>query len=304
VASCTKSREQGEYEKAISDYNKAIAGNVADRELLLRNRARAHAGLQEFEKAAVDYAKALELAPKSASAMDGLGNCYAEMGQYDKAEEHFRQAIELSPNDRFSRYGLAMLQLARGSVEEFWRVVEENVNRLEEDATAEIANSLAWQTVILPDAPLELAGSLELAETAVSADTNSIYFVGTLAAVYYRLGDSEKAVAVLNALLDSDGQPSKEDRPTGTDARKNVAWNGLFYAMALHEAGRTEESKNWLEKATGAIEELTREKNADRSVNVEWLAWYDRLELDLFLREATKLIAGSPGDAPEATEVP
>jgi tetratricopeptide (TPR) repeat protein len=147
---------------------------------------------------------------------------------------------------------------------------------------------------------LELASSLELAERAASADAKSWSFAGTRASVYYRLGELEKAVAEFTKLLEGGGQTSNDDGPTGVDATRNVARNGLFFAMALHQTGQKEEGLKWLAKATTAIQELTRDKNADGSENTNRAAWYDRLELDLLLREANELIVGRVTDSQPA----
>lgn len=156
----------------------------------------------------------------------------------------------------------------------------------------DVANSLAWQTVILPTAPENLTKSLEMVERAAAADRENIYYESTRASVYYRVGEFEKAVAALSKVLRFTDQTITARQPVVLSAKRNLAWNGLFFAMALHQAGQTEESRTWLVKATSAIQDLTREKVDDGSPNIDRTAWYDRVELELLQREANELIGG------------
>jgi len=60
---------------------------------------RAHVRLQEWDKAAADYSRVVELRPKDGAAWAERGRCYARLAQWDKAAADFTRAIELHPED-------------------------------------------------------------------------------------------------------------------------------------------------------------------------------------------------------------
>ena len=48
---------------------------------------------RQWDKAAADYGKAIELSPNDADFRAGRGRAYAELGQWDKAAEDFGRAV-------------------------------------------------------------------------------------------------------------------------------------------------------------------------------------------------------------------
>ncbi|NIM19724.1 MAG: tetratricopeptide repeat protein [Candidatus Latescibacteria bacterium] len=65
----------------------------------------------EFEKAIVEYKKALTLKPNFASALNNIGICYGSLGRYAEAEGSFLRAIEFNPEDIFAMNNLAVMYL-------------------------------------------------------------------------------------------------------------------------------------------------------------------------------------------------
>jgi tetratricopeptide (TPR) repeat protein len=51
----------------------------------------------QYDKAISDYTKAIELNPKHADTYYSRGLAYNKMGQYDKAISDYTKAIELNP---------------------------------------------------------------------------------------------------------------------------------------------------------------------------------------------------------------
>jgi tetratricopeptide (TPR) repeat protein len=84
----------GEYDKALSDYNKAI-------ELLPRyakaynNRGYIYRKKGEYDHAIADYSKAIEIDPKYASAYYHGDYAYYYKGDYKRAWEDVRKAQRL-----------------------------------------------------------------------------------------------------------------------------------------------------------------------------------------------------------------
>ena len=73
------------------------------------NRGVAYAKKGEYDKAITDYNKAIELNPEYARAYYNRGNAYAEKGEHDKATADYNKAIEIDPEYK-SVIGLKNLQ--------------------------------------------------------------------------------------------------------------------------------------------------------------------------------------------------
>ena len=89
--------ELGEYEQGIADCNKAIEldPNLA---LAYSNRGLAYVRLGQYEQAITDCSKAIELDPGLALAYSNRGQAFLELGQYEQAIADFDKAIELDPS--------------------------------------------------------------------------------------------------------------------------------------------------------------------------------------------------------------
>ena len=89
----------GQYEKAILDYNKAIEINPHDKEAYV-NRGANYSDLGQYEKAILDYNKALELDPEYADAYVNRGVAYFELKDFDKSLEDLSKAIKLDSTEK------------------------------------------------------------------------------------------------------------------------------------------------------------------------------------------------------------
>ncbi len=73
--------KKGQYDRAISDFNKAIEINPRYADAYY-NRGVAYGEKGEYDKAIADYTKAIEIIPKYAWAYNNRGNAYSGKGQY------------------------------------------------------------------------------------------------------------------------------------------------------------------------------------------------------------------------------
>lgn len=87
---------QGEYERAIEQYQFALEANPNSAELLI-NLARNYWATGSIPEAIITFQDALEVNPDSADAYDGLGYMYFLIGEYPRAEENFANAVRLDP---------------------------------------------------------------------------------------------------------------------------------------------------------------------------------------------------------------
>jgi lipoprotein NlpI len=89
--------QQGEYDRAIRDFDRAIAlqpGLV----VAWRNRGLAHREKGDFERAIADYDQAALLTPGDARVFNDRGLVYAGMDDYAHAIQDFDRAISLKPD--------------------------------------------------------------------------------------------------------------------------------------------------------------------------------------------------------------
>jgi tetratricopeptide (TPR) repeat protein len=99
---------QYQYQKEISEYNKAIRMNP-DNHLAYFSRAIAFARLGQYHNAIRDYNAVIRLKPDYFEAYNNRGNIYGQHGQYQLAIEDFGKTIEINPNHAraYNNRGLA-----------------------------------------------------------------------------------------------------------------------------------------------------------------------------------------------------
>ena len=95
--------DKGEYDKAIEDFDQAIALQP-DLAEACYNRGIAYYYKGEYDRAIEDYDQAIELQPDLAEAYSNRGNAYADKGEYDRAIEDFRKVVEVSDNPVVRQY--------------------------------------------------------------------------------------------------------------------------------------------------------------------------------------------------------
>ncbi len=81
----------------------------------------------QFEKAIGEFEKALALRPDFSSALNNLGTCYLKLGQHAKAGEAFRRALTLKPDNVYAMNNLAILYLEGGDLTRARELAEQAV---------------------------------------------------------------------------------------------------------------------------------------------------------------------------------
>jgi len=99
-----QSRGQGQYARAINDYNQVLSDKPQDAAPYY-NRGRARIGQGDFSRAAEDLNRAVELEPENAAMLYQRGVALAAQNQHDAALSDYNRAIELddSQADAFFR---------------------------------------------------------------------------------------------------------------------------------------------------------------------------------------------------------
>ena len=100
---------KGEYDKAIADYNQVLRVNPND-DVAYNNRGNAWDYKGEHDKAIADYNQVLRLNPNDAVAYNNRGEALRKKGEFDKALADYNQAIRLNPNYALAYNNLATIQ--------------------------------------------------------------------------------------------------------------------------------------------------------------------------------------------------
>ena len=101
----------GEYDAAITDYNKAIELNPKEASIYF-SRGLAHFNKQSYSSAIADFDKVIELDPDEAMAFFKRGNALEKTGNFDKALTDYQKAVALDPDNEPAKAAVVKLQAA------------------------------------------------------------------------------------------------------------------------------------------------------------------------------------------------
>ncbi len=247
-----------QWERALADYNKALEGpgSVA----LWVGRADAAAALGRWEQAVTDYSKALDREGRRADLFLKRGAAEAERRQWAKAADDLGKAIRFGRNEPALWHQQAVALVAAGDKVGYGQLCERLKKRFARSADREAARWVA-RTCTLADGP-NLGGLLLQAEKAVEK-APAAADLRRLALLLYRSAENEQAA---KRMLEASRQPGQELGPR----------DALLLALAHHKLGRLEEARKWLSQGVARLP-----KEAP---------WHERQENDLWRREAEALI--------------
>jgi tetratricopeptide (TPR) repeat protein len=106
--------ELGQWDKAIVDYTRAIEIDPQYKDAYF-NRGIAYGDLEQWNEAIVDYTRTIELDPQYKNAYDTRGVAYANLGQWDKAIADNTRALEIDPGltNAYDNRGVAYVNLGQ-----------------------------------------------------------------------------------------------------------------------------------------------------------------------------------------------
>ncbi len=136
---------QGELDKAMAELNEAIAGNPRYTQLarLYSPRGMIHYHRGEFEEAIADLGKSIEADPKDYQAPHNRALARIALGDYDKAAEDLDRAIQLGGKECHATRAMA-IHFDRGDLDQAVADLSETIRLLPGYAFAYIGRGLAY----------------------------------------------------------------------------------------------------------------------------------------------------------------
>jgi WD40 repeat protein/Tfp pilus assembly protein PilF/tRNA A-37 threonylcarbamoyl transferase component Bud32 len=127
---------------------------------------------------------------------------YADLGDWDQAATDYAKALELGdvPVEVLHQYALASLQ--RGDRESYRKICARMLARSDKvGGNPQVLNALVWVCTLGPDAADKPEQLVELADKAAKAAPKSYAIANTLGAALYRAGKFEEAVKQLEEAI-------------------------------------------------------------------------------------------------------
>jgi WD40 repeat protein/serine/threonine protein kinase len=235
----------------------------------------------ESEKAAADYARALELEPGDALLLR-RGFLRARMGRWLPAADDYTRAIELAPDIHSGWYELAAVRLQLGDLDGYRRHCREMLCRFGGTADPFEAERTAKACLIVPDTvaePEQLVRLTERALTATHPQWAHPWFLLSRGLAESRAGRPRQAIDwIREAQQQSEGTPPVF-----------AAQGQLCLSLAYHQLREAERAREALGAAVQIIDhQLPKADSGD--LGDGWLDW---VFCQVLRREAEALLGGA-----------
>jgi WD40 repeat protein/serine/threonine protein kinase/tetratricopeptide (TPR) repeat protein len=215
--------------------------------LWVQTADRLAAGRQEDLPASLEwYTRVLEQRPEEAASRRGRGTSWARLGQWEQAATDFARLIELQVKqapglgkqpfiEENDWHGLLLCQLGAGQTEAARQTCIRLLDQGPDEPDPNWDNNRAYWTTLAPGLLADPCRAVVLAERVVK-DIRSSAYLNTLGAALVRADRAEEAVKVLNeSITQQGGNGSPED------------W--LFLALAQLQLKQPDEARKSLDKA-------------------------------------------------------
>lgn len=127
----------------------------------------------EYEKAIEEFKKALAINPNFPSALNNIGVCYGHVGRYAEAEQSFKRAIALKKDDVYAMNNLAVMYMQTGETQKALEYARMAVSTEPSYAIGRVTLGSVQATLgNLDEAEREFSRALELDPANRSARTN------------------------------------------------------------------------------------------------------------------------------------
>jgi len=142
---------------------------------------------EEYEKAAVEFRKAIEVDPKIQEVYTELGDAERSLGRLNEASEHYQRALEMRPTDYRAAYGLGVCFRFQDELEQ----AEAQFRKTIDLAPGYAPASLALGQVLIRKGEFEEA--IPALQTAIKLEPKMDQAYFQLGRAYQQLGRTEEA---------------------------------------------------------------------------------------------------------------
>jgi serine/threonine protein kinase/Flp pilus assembly protein TadD len=233
---------------------------------------------------------------------EALAFIHAELGQWDQAVADLNTAAKEATAAELPDLWqtLALVQLAMKDEPAYRRTCAALLaSPLPKIPDGDAAFRVVWPCVLLPDAGVDAAQVVRVAEQAIADNPNDPDYLLIVGAALYRVGRFEDAA---KTLADADAAHAREEAaPTpGIHITTSVSYGRFFLAMAHQRLNHREEAQRWLDKAIQPIASTapTTQPPTTRQRAVKGPRWNRRLTLQLLQRETEALLAVQENKSP------
>lgn len=251
--------EAKEWPQALAAYRRAVE-RKPDAADLQAGLATAHAALRQWDAARAAYDRAIALDGRNVDYWVGRGRAAAEVGDWERAATDFGRAITLGREDADGFRDLALARLAARDVAGYQQTCTRMVKRVGTTGTA--GRLVAWACALAPGGLTDQKQMIAIAERLLASGSPSREQALTVAALYLRADQAEKARAILDKLP---AAPADDELP----------YDRLLRVLALRRLGQADEAARELAQAVALL-----------AVEASRLTWQQRLELGLLRAEA------------------
>jgi WD40 repeat protein/serine/threonine protein kinase/Flp pilus assembly protein TadD len=272
------------WDRAAAEFAKAIElePNGA---LYWADRGTAQRELNELDKAIADFSKALKLRDGIAWVWSDRGLTYSERGECKEAAADFAKAVELAKgNPQLALpifwYRQALSRLQVGDAAGYRTTCAEMLGMFGPATKTDSDRWVVSTCVLAGDAVADWKVPLQLAGKAVAENPKDYPALHHLGAVLYRASQYQEA---LRWLTEAESAYQADD-----EKRIAIAYNWLFLAMTNGRLGHVEEATKWHDKAAQWIDQEMQKTKQPAAANL--LPWNRRLTLQLLRRETEELL--------------
>ena len=191
------SAKNADYETALHEFNKTLALEPENSELLVK-RSVAYRLLGKYTEALADCDRAIELNPKSAWALAHRGAAYRMLGKYTEALADYEHAIELEPKFAFA---LAQRGEAYRMLGKYAEAMADLDRALELEPKSAFALASRGAAYRLLDRYAEAIADLD---RALELDPKYAWALAHRGAAYRMLGKYAEAIADLDRTIELD----------------------------------------------------------------------------------------------------
>jgi tetratricopeptide (TPR) repeat protein len=196
---------------------------------------------------------------------------------WSRLRDVLQQSVERSEKPSITqRYDLALINAYLSSPSAYSQACRALLSKLDEATSTEDRFFASWACALLPTALTDYTDALRAAQTAIERNLvpeTSKLLLRSLGALYLRSGNLQKAIEVLEPIVDQDSQMNT-----------STPYVHFLLALTYHAMNDSTQARRYCEEANRRME--TELLSGD-------VSWNRRLTYKIFQREANQAIFGN-----------